>query len=105
MRTQEQRPGRDISAWRVPVTCLGAVWLLWLTALPTDASQPSPSQSSQESFLVAPARTEGALDHADVGMTDSVSLVIRHDHTLDRRAGLRRCRVAGLRMRHAVLRL
>ena len=105
MRTQEQRPGRDISIWRVPVTCLGAAWLLLLTALPTDASQPSPSQASQESSWAATVRTEGAPDHADVGIPESDSFVIRYDHILDRRTGLHRRSIRGLRMLHAVLRL
>jgi hypothetical protein len=61
--------------------------------------------SSQESFGAASVRIEGAPDHADVGMPASTSFVIRHDHTLDRRAGLQWRSVGGLRMRHAVLRL
>ena len=105
MRTQEQRLGRDISAWRVPVTCLGAAWLLLLTALPTDAPRSSTNQSSQESSWAAPVRSEGAPDDADAGILESVSFVIRHDHTLDRCAGLHRGSVGGLRMLHAVLRL
>lgn len=105
MRTQEQRLGRDISAWRVPVTCLGAAWLLLLTALPAGASHPSVNPPSQESSWVATVRTEGAPDHADVGMPESASFVVRHDHILDRRAGPYRSSNGGLRMLHAVLRL
>ena len=104
MRTQEQRPGRDVSVWRVPATCLGAAWLLLLTALPSDASQPSVSQPSQSSWE-ATVRTEGAPDHADVGLPPSGSFLIRYDHILDRRPGLHQRSVRGLRMLHAVLRL
>ena len=105
MRTQEQRLGRDISAWCVPVTCLGAAWLLLLAALPTGASHAPVHLPFQESSWAATVRTEDAPDHADVGMPESVSLVTRHAHTLDRRAGLPRRSIGGLRMRHAVLRL
>jgi hypothetical protein len=87
------------------VRCLGAAWLLVLTALPADASHPSRQQASQESSGAATVGTDGQADHADVGMPESGVFVIRYDHILDRRTGLHRRSVRGLRMLHAVLRL
>jgi hypothetical protein len=105
MRTQELHPGRDISAWRVPVACLGAAWLLVLATLAFAASPPSSDPPSPEPSWVATVRAEGSLDHADVGLPASASFVIRYDRFLDRRTGLHRRSSGGLRMLHAVLRL
>ena len=68
-------------------------------------SQPSANQPSQAPSWAASVRAEGASDHADVGMPEFGSFVIRYDHILDRRTGLHRCSMGGLRMLHAVLRL
>src|SRR6186997_166618 len=102
MRTQAQRSGRDESVWRVPVTCLGVAWLLFLAVPPFTASLPSSDQPSQESSA-ASAKAQGAPDHSAAGMPASCEVTFRYDRIVDRHTFLDRRSSGGLRTLHAVL--